>query len=415
MLHTLNNRVTPARMRLNHYIQAANEPRYHWITRPLLAFLVTRFIVFFGAYVAEIAIPGIAGDGLYHVNPNNVLLDVWARWDSGFYLRIVEEGYRFIPGQQSSVAFFPVYPMLMSFAKPFTGSALAAGVLVSNLCLLGALIFLYLLTELEFEDSSVASRTVFYIAAFPTAFFFTAVYTESTFLLLSVSTMYFARKRMWAWAGVFGLMCSASRIIGVVMWGIVGLEWLRSHGWTLGTIHKVEAWKNLWKALRTDWLNLAFICIIPLGLISYMVFLGQTFNDPIAFNTTQSAWGRQMIGPWAVIWNALKGLLGGDFWKGQIWYNVLIDLTAFFAVLGISAAIWRRLGASYALYCIISILIPASSGSGSLSRYALVVFPVFMMLGYWGRWHWVDRTIMVIFSVMLGILTTVFVNWIFVA
>ncbi|MDX2141265.1 MAG: mannosyltransferase family protein [Chloroflexota bacterium] len=414
MMQAIQTRLAPFRVGVSQFVEHATQPQYYWITRPLLALVITRLIVFFGAYVAEIAIPGISGDGLYHVNPNNILLDVWARWDSAFYLRIVEQGYWFVPGQQSSVAFFPLYPLLMSFAEPFVGSALAAGVLVSNLCLFGALVFLYRLTEFEF-DANAAGRTVFYIAAFPTAFFFSAVYTESTFLLFTVSTMYFARRRMWAWAALFGVLCASSRIVGVVIWGIVGLEWLRAHGWTLGTIHKMQSWRNLLKALRVDWLNLAIICLIPLGLITYMVFLNQQFGDPFAFSTTQSAWGRQMLGPVAIIWRDLTGLFGGNFWTGDIWYHVILDLGAFFAVLGLAFVIWRRLGASYALYCLISILIPASSGTGSLSRYALVIFPVFMMLGHWGRHHWLDRALLISFSVMLGILTTVFVNWIFVA
>lgn len=418
-LQTLNRRfaltLTRLASGLQHAYHLSGQSKYRWITRPLLAFLTTRLLVFFAAYLAEIAIPGMTAEGLYHVNPNNILLDVWARWDSAFYLRIVEEGYAFIPGQQSSVAFFPVYPMLMSFATPILGSALAAGVFVSNVSLFVALIFLYLLTEHEFKDSAVASRAVFYIAAFPTSFFFTAVYTESTFLLFSLATMYFARKRLWAWAAAFGLICSASRIVGVVMFGIVGLEWLRSHGWTLDKLHTPQAWKNLWNGLKTDWLNLAILFIIPLGLVSYMLFLKAQFNDPVAFSTTQSAWGRQMLGPVAIIWRDLTAFLGGNFLTGDIWYHVGLDLGAFFAVVAIAFAIWRRLGASYALYCLMSIIIPATSGTGSLSRYALVLYPVFMMLGFWGRWQWLDRTITIGFSILLGVLTTVFVNWIFVA
>ncbi len=397
------------------FVQRVNQPEYDWLTRPLLAFVVTRFIVFFGAYLAEIAIPGMLQDGYYHINPNNVFFDVWARWDSAFYLRIVEDGYWFVPGQQSAVAFFPLYPLLMALLKPLVGSTLVAGVLVSNLCLLGALIYLYKLTDLEFADSGTASRAVFYIAAFPTAFFFTAVYTESTFLLFSVMTFYYARKQMWAWAGLFGLLCASSRIVGIVVWGAVGLEWLKTHGWTLSTIHKKEAWLGMLRGLRDDWHNLAAICLMPLGLVTYMVFLQLEFNDPVAFSTTQSAWGREMLGPWMILYRDLAALIGGDFLKGDIWYHVLLDLGALVAVLGIAVAIWRRLGASYALYCIISILIPLSSGSQSLSRYALVLFPVFMMLGHWGRYQWLDRAVMVTFSVLLGILTTLFVNWIFVA
>lgn len=412
-MQAINTRLSPIRRSVQQVADLLNQPDYFWITRPLLAFLITRFIVFVGAYIAEIGIPGMGGEGLYHVNPNNVWLDVWARWDSAFYIRIVEDGYWFMPGQQSSVAFFPLYPLLVSFLAPIFGT-LAAGVLVSNIFLLGALIFLYKLTELEFDAAS-AGRAVFYIAAFPTAFFFTAVYTESTFLFFTVSTMYFARKRLWAWAGLFGLLCASSRIVGVVIWGVVGLEWLRSHGWTLGTIHKRAAWENLLKALKLNWFSLAAICMIPLGLLSYMLFLNHEFGDPVAFSTTQSAWGREMLGPWTIIWRDLTGLLGGDFLRGDIWWHVILDLTAYFAVLGMAVIIWHRLGASYALYCIISIVIPSMSGTGSLSRYALVIFPVFMMLGYWGRHQWLDRALVITFSVLLGILTTMFVNWIFVA
>ena len=412
-MQAINTTFSPFKERLHAATDWLAQSENDWLTRPLLAFLVTRFIIFAGAYLAEIGIPSVTGEGFYHVNPSNVWLDVWARWDSAFYIRIVEDGYWFVPGQQSAVAFFPLYPLLVSLFQPLMGT-LAAGVFVSNVCLFGSLVFLYRLTELEF-DANTAARTVFYIAAFPTAFFFSAVYTESTFLFFTVTAMYFARKRLWVWAGLFGLLCASSRIVGVVMWGVVGLEWLKMHGWTFSTVYKREAWVNLLRALRTDWLNLAAICMIPLGLVSYMLFLNHQFGDPVAFSTTQSAWGREMVGPFVVIYRDLASLAGGNFFTGDIWWHVILDLTAYFAVLGIAIAIWRRLGASYALYCIISIVIPSTSGTSSLSRYALVIFPMFMMLGYWGRWRYLDRILIVSFSVLLGILTTLFVNWVFVA
>jgi len=399
---------------LTRFVGWWNNPSYYWITRPLVAFITTRLIVFIAAYLAEIAIPGLSGAGLYHVNPNDVFLDVWARWDSAFYLSIVERGYFFQIGTQSSVAFFPLYPLLISLLAPLVG-ILAAGVIVSHTCFFGALVFLYRLTEFEFHDSRTAARTVFYIASFPTAFFFSAVYTESTFLLFSVATFYFARRHLWAWAMLFGILCSATRIVGFTMVGVVGLEWLAAHGWTLGTLHKIDAWRNLIRGLRTDSLNLLLILMIPLGLISYMVFLYTTYGDPIAFNTTQAAWGRETLGFWTVIPRDLFNFLGGNFLTGDIWYHIALDIGAFFLVVAVALVLWRRLGASYALYCLISILIPASSGSGSLSRYALMAFPVFMMLGWWGRSSTLDRAITISFSVFLGVLTTVFVNWIFVA
>jgi hypothetical protein len=401
--------------RISRIFHAINDPRYYWITRPLLAFLITRSIVVAAAYLAEIAIPGATGAGYYHADPQNIFLDVWARWDSGFYLTIARTGYTYTPGLQNPVAFFPLYPLLMHLLAPLVGGALPAGVILSNLFFLGGLILLYRLSELEFGDAATASRTAFYIAAFPTAFFFSAVYTESIFFFLSVGTLYFARRRLWAWAALFGLLCTSSRIVGVLMFGVVGLEWLLAHGWTLGTIYKRQAWFNLWQGIRRDGLSLLLLGIIPLGVVSYMVFLARSFGDPFAFSTTQAAWGRQSVGFIAAVAKDLASLWGGNVWTGDIWYHVLLDVSAFFVVVVLSFVIWRRLGASYALYSLLSILIPASSGTGSIIRYTLVIFPIFMLLGRWGRYALLDRFLLVSFSVLLGVLTSLFVNWIFVA
>jgi len=387
---------------------------FSWLLIPLVAFIVTRIIVFLAAYLTEVAFPGLIGDGYYHVDPDNILLDVWARWDSGFYLTIINGGYDFVVGQQSNVAFFPLYPLMVNLLAELTNNVLLAAVIISNSCLFLSLVFLYKLTEHEF-DKDTAGRTVFYIAAFPTAFFFSAVYTESTFLLFSIGALYFARKGEWGWAAVMGMLCSMSRIVGVLSFGVIGLEWLKYHGWTFSTIYKLSAWKNMLKGIKTDWVNLAVIFLVPLGLLSYMIFLHIQFNDPVAFSTVQSAWGREQIGPHAVLLRDVKLLLSGDFLRGEIWYHIALDLVPAIAVLASLIWMWRRLGESYAILSALSILIPLNSGSQSLSRYVLVVFPFFMLLGYLGKHKLIDRSLMILFSVFLGIFTALFVNWIFIA
>jgi len=87
----------------------------------------------------------------------------WAgrHWDSAFYLSIAGEGYeRPVSGQLSNLAFFPVYPLLTRLLSGLIGNAVIAGVLVSHLAFLGALLILDRLTLLEFADSSTARRTV---------------------------------------------------------------------------------------------------------------------------------------------------------------------------------------------------------------------------------------------------------------
>ena len=386
-----------------------------WWLVPLAAFLVTRLIVLAAGYLGEIALPGNVGPDYWHVAPTNLLIDLWARWDSGFYLSIAQQGYSYSADAMSNVAFFPVYPLLVNLASAVTGDAVVAGILVSNAALLGALLFLYKLTELEFGDADTAQRAVFYIAAFPTAFFFSAIYTESTFLFFSVATMYFARKGQWVWAGVMGMMTSGTRIIGVTMAGIVALEWMRVHGWTISGMLRKESWAGLWNGLRRDWVSLLPLLLIPLGILSYMLFLKLQFNDPLGFWTVQAAWQRENLGPLAIIWRDLSGLLRQNFLTGDIWWHVVIDLGSLALALGVLIPVWRRLGEHYALLIALGMLVPVASSTQSLSRYVLVLFPVFMMLAWWGRRRLLDRSLLVIFATLLGVFTAIFVNWIFLA
>lgn len=385
-----------------------------WIAYPLAVFLGTRLALLVLAFIAETAIPGRDGPGFYHPVPGNLWLDVWARWDSGFYLEIADQGYSLTIGEPSSVAFFPLYPLLINLVKLLVGNTVLAGALISHACFLGALVLLYRLTELEFGDRLTAERTVFYLASFPTALFFGAIYTESTFLLLSLAALYLARRRIWTWAGVFGMLAAATRIVGVTLLLPLLMMWLHAQGWTLRRSFTSEAWRQLGRGLRRDWAGLAWLMLVPVGIGSYMVFLSQIFGDPIAFWTVQGTFGRQGLDPFAAIARDLGPLLKQNFLTGPVYWNVILDLSAFVFAMVASISVGLRLGSAYALYVLVSIAIPIASGTGSLIRYVVVLFPLFMMLGAWGRRPSFDTVLRAIFPLGLGLLTVLFVNWIFV-
>ena len=190
-------------------------------------------------------------------------------------------------------------------------------------------------------------------------------------------------------------------------------EWLRIHGWTIESIHHRRTWGNLWLALRRDWFQVLIIALIPLGLLSYMTYLQLNFNDPIAFSTVQSAWGRENIGPLAVVFGDVKDILTEGATQGNV--ARLLNLTTLVAFTGASAIVWRKLGAGYAIYTLLAILIPSTSASQSLIRYAIVCFPVFMVAGLYGRQSNFDRIWLILSGMLLGILTIIFVNWVFIA
>jgi hypothetical protein len=297
-------------------------------------------------------------------------------------------------------------------AKFFDGNLILTGVIVSNLAFFGALIFFYLLTELELGSDS-AKRAVYYLAFFPTSFFFSSVYTESMFVLLSIATMYFARKHQWMWAAVFGILTAATRNLGILMWALVLWEWMRAQGWAFNAMFTKQTWLNLWNGFKQHWFDLVVISLIPLGMLVFIFFLKVNFDRPLAFIEVQSAWGRENVGPVAVLQKSITGLLEGEVNKG--WLTRFWNVSFYLVFLAIVPFIWFKLGEGYAIFVLIMLFVPSASSIGSIIRYLLTQFPVFMLLAWWGKDDRVDRVLNFTFAVLLGMFVVIFVNWIFVA
>jgi len=382
-----------------------------WLTVPLLAFALSRSLIFCAGVIGDTMLPTEAGHWV--ADEGSPFLSMWAKWDSQYYVDIATNDYSFCPGQQSNVAFFPLYPLTMqAFSKFFGGNLILTGFLVSNLALLGGLIFFYLLTELEL-GSDPARRAAYYLAFFPTSFFFSSVYTESMFVFLSVATMYFARKRRWTWAAVFGILAAATRNLGVLMWPLVLWEWMRAQGWAFLAMHKKQAWLDLWNGFKHNWFEIVTISLIPLGMLAYIYFLEVNFDRPLAFIETQSAWVQEKNTPISVIANGVKKLMTDEVNKG--WMTLLWNIVTRLGFLVLTPFIWVRLGEGYAIYTLILLVAPTNTGTGSLMRYALAAFPAFMLLGWWGRNNRLDRALNFSFAVLLGVFVVIFVNWVFVA
>ncbi len=392
-----------------------------WLVQPLFAFGLSRLLIFAAAILGDTFLP--TEPGHWVADPNSPFLSLWAKWDSQWYIQIARDGYWFQPLQMSNVAFFPLYPLSVRVLATFLGGNLVlAGFVLSNLAFCLALVFLYRLAELELTDPdapkgdegrAAARRTVYYLAFFPTAFFFSTVYTESLFLLLSVATIYFARRRRWVLAAAAGILAAATRNLGVVLWALVMWEWLRCQGWRVTKIHRAQTWRNLWSGIKANWPEAIIVAAIPLGLLLYMAFLQINFARPMAFVEVQAAWGRQNIGPVAVVSRELRAMTALTLTQSNL--SRLLNVGTFLAVLAMVPFIWRRLGEGYALYVLIFLLAPASSALQSMIRYVLPLFPVFILLGWWGRRPVLDRALLVTFAVLLGVLTTIFANWVFVA
>ena len=365
----------------------------------------------------------------------NLLAAPFARWDSVWYLAIAQGGYDHEPAR---TAFFPLYPLLTRGVGVVIGSDLVAGVLVSLVAFAVALVLLYRLVELDL-GGEVARVTVLLIAFCPMAYFFSAVYSESLFLALSLGCILKARMGRWGGAGLLGALAAAERNTGIAL--LVPLVLLFLYGpradreslprpWAAGRLRAVLPRYRPTPAL-------AWVLLVPLGLGAYLLALQLATGDAFAPFHTQQVWLRHFAGPFGGVWDGavaawdgLRQLVHGPpppvyFAKagGDALTVAGQNLMLFgFLALGAAALIgaFRRLPFAYAAYALVALALPLSYPVGpqplaSLPRYEVVLFPLFM----WGAW-WVCRRRLIApalasLAVLLGLFTAEFATWRFVA
>ena len=155
--------------------------------------------------------------------------ETFAAWDSGWYFDIAQRGYYWSPTGPEQPRLLPALPDAdagagLAVRRAGTGRCGSSGIALSYACLFLGLAVLHRLTATTFGgDREAARRTVLYVAVFPFAYFFTQVYTESLFLLTSVSAVAAAVASRWGWAGLFGALAALTRPNGILIAVPLGL------------------------------------------------------------------------------------------------------------------------------------------------------------------------------------------------
>ena len=344
--------------------------------------------------------------------------DVWARWDSVWFLRIAEHGYGATSGV--AAAFYPLYPLtLAGLGRAFGGHYVLAGIVVSLACALAAFVLLYRLAE-DRLGAEGARRSVLYLAVFPMALFLGAVYSESLYLLLAIAAFLLAERGRWLGAGLVTGLAILTRIAGVALLPALA----------------VMAWR------RPDrWRALASLCVAPLVFAAYPLYLGIAARRRASPSRARRDSGTGTSRPrgrsagsgtgCAPAWAGVEQLVSGSH-THVYWTPVrdtdpmraaAVNLECFaflvlFVVLTVIA--WRRFGAPYGLFCAVSLAIPLSVPSHrwpllSMPRFGLVLFPCFLALAVLGGRPRVHTAILVVSSIMLGVAVTQWALWQWVA
>ncbi len=300
---------------------------------------------------------------------NHYWLDIWTRWDSRWYMMIINGGYftepvSILTTHRSNLPFFPLYPYLVKWITQLLpverlqpGYYLTVGVLLSNLCFVIAAGFLYRLIADHLADETIARRTLLLIFVFPTSFIFSTFYPESLYLMLCVISLWLAYKGKWAAASLVAALLGVSRPQGILILLPLGLLYLQSVGWKL-------------RGLRRD---VAWMAVIPLPVVAHFVGLYPNTGTFLAPILAQGTWrgGGNIFSETAYLVNLQPSL---NVWQIDAIVWIL------FAVILLAGA--RRLRSwPMAVYALAQLILPVSTGTFmSFTRFAVVIFPIFIIL-----------------------------------
>ena len=350
------------------------------LTEIILLFLASRVVLTIVGVLSITLIGTRTGGRLEWEHPVYSWLDIWGQWDTGWYLDIAQNWYAAEAHYQNycNYAFFPFYPTLIKLLGAVIGNHFYAGLIISNVSLLGAAILLYKLVELD-HDQEVALRSVKYLFIWPTSFILSGVLSEALFLILVIGCFYYARKGAWLKVGIAGFFLSLTRVPGVCVVIPLFYDYMKEKNFKL-------------KSIRIDILALA---LLPLGLLVFSVYNYYLTGDYLAFaHIQQTAWGHHFDNPF-------KSLINGMF-GSEVRPRIIVAAWFTGFTMASLAIFYRRIPISYLLFCFISLFLPLAKGLGSMPRYTVVLFPVFILFALLGKDKKMDNALTIIFAVLQG-------------
>jgi len=352
----------------------------------LVPFLLTRAIT---AIVALIAVglfstPTVCADVCH--SSTNPLLDAATRWDSGAYLAIAHQGYGEVPANN---AYFPLYPLLLRLVAALLGGSddayLAAGIVISNLALFVALVYLVRLVSIDHEGPA-APRAALYLLIFPTSVFLSVVYAESLLIALSIGAVYHARRGEWLPAAALGVLAALAKpYFGAAVAVPIAIEAFQRSGPRAA---------------------LAAATPVAVAFIGWLAVLWRITGDPMAILTAEANWGLAPSLPFEAF---------ADLFDPRVYGFPYIVLGSTLLVGILVLLSWRLLRPSLAAYATVAFLVAVGSSSLTSSpRYYLAVFPVFIVLAVVAR-GWLGRAYVAIGATIGVLFIGMYALWYWVA
>lgn len=352
------------------------------------------------AYLVCVFYCGVFGDGVSW----SAFCGAWKQYDAYHYLGIAELGYGgyLEGGKPLFVVFFPLYPWLIRLLHLAVPDYALCGFIVSGACYIGACCMLARLSTEEF-GRRVGRLSLAFLSAYPFAFFFASLYTESLFLLLSLSCFYCIRRHSYPLAGVLGALAALTRMQGVLLAAVAFAEYCM----TAHPIRKLRErrWRALW---RDFWGKLFWMAVMGLGTLTYLGMNYAVTGSPFQFTVyQQERWNQGytfFLNSLAKLWQGvLRPPEGYGFVVFTTWVPELVLFVFCLAVLLYAAP---RMPAVWTLYFVIGVYLNYSLNNPlSCGRYMACTFPLPVALaiaGERGPGQTASRFILTAFAVLQG-------------
>lgn len=291
---------------------------------------------------------------------------VLCRLDCNWYRLIALDGYVATPrldSLQSSVAFFPAFPIVVRGLMLMTGLDFTAAALLLNAVYLMLFCMLVLASREQLllrSDRDAAMFLLAFVLA-PWSIYNRVPYTEMQFNLAMLATYVAWRREHYVAAALCGIALSATRVTGVFLPIALLIELLVRERWRI-----VEL-------LRVPDARFRTLALMPLGGIAFYVYLGLHVGDPLANIRIQSiGWGHAIRNPVETLAGIVRSMS----------YDGLSAAFAFgVAAIGLSVgALRRNVPPPLALVGIAIISTSIISGPHGMARYALATFPVYLLV-----------------------------------
>jgi hypothetical protein len=336
--------------------------------------------------------------------PLELRAPLYAKFDSGWYLAIIEGGYEKPPadGKPSNHAYFPLYPTTSKVLHDtFAIDGFHAGLVVTYVCLFLAMSLFYR-EGVERLGKRDAAASAAFLLLFPTAFFLAAMYAESMFLLFALLAFRDARAASTPKAALWGFLLGLTRASALAVAPALFLAALEKRS--------LDG--------RRPWGRALIAGLVPAATVFLWIFgIGWVFGEPGLFFRSMQGWHRGTsslsgIAAWLL---SMKVRFVDADWKRDPTLVLDYGAALVFAAVGVYQLVKKRW--ADATWTGAAIALPMTTGvSGGTPRFLMVVYPVYFALAEGSRGS--PRARVVWWIVSGGLLLAAaarFVNWHWVA